>query len=396
MAHGALGHLGRAGRLVPHQELPFAVLFVAVLRESACPQELARTVAALDRAQFHQEGTIGVLLLVVQEERHLFLMVEFREDDLVHGHPERAILALMHGHPLVGVLGHLVEIGAEDHHLGAVMAGLGGEVAIGRAGHVQVAAHDREELRVVPIRALLDIGLLAPHFGAAGGEIAIPVVEAEVGATQELDEARARGIAQHGHGRDGAETCDAVGPMGFDGVDIGGRDELVHLIPGSAAEAAFTAGLLVTGAFDGIVLDAGPGRDGILILALGLLPQVHQRAAHVGELHPERAVEVPREADAALAPAGFVGWDGFIQERVVEHLHFPGDDAFLDVDVPAAAAGAVHAVGAADHFVVGPAIPVELLPGAGFGIHNVGDPVALLTLGHGVSVSSSFGSGSWF
>ena len=119
------------------------MLFVAVLRETARAQELSWTETTFDFGQFNEERAIGVLLLVVQEERHLFLVVELREDDLIDGHPERAILSLMHGHPLVGVLGHLIEVGAENHHLGAVMAGLGGEVAIGRAGHVQVAAHDR-------------------------------------------------------------------------------------------------------------------------------------------------------------------------------------------------------------------------------------------------------------
>ena len=388
LTHGPLGHLGCARGLVPHEELPLAVLFLGVPLEAPRPQELARAEATLDGRQLHQEGPVGVLLLIVEEEGHLLLVVEFREDHVVHSHPEGTILPLVHRHPLIGVLGHLVEVRAEDHHLGAVVARFRREVAVRRARHVQVAAHDREKLRVVPIRALLHIRLFAPHFGAAGRQVTVPVVEAKVGAAHELDETRTCGVAQHGHGGNGTEARDAIGAVGLDGVDVGRSHELVYLLPGGAAEASLPPGLLIARPLDRIVLDTGPGSDRILILALGLVPEVHQRPAHVGELHAEGAVEVPGEADAALAATWLVGRDRLIQERVVHHLHLPGDDAFLDVDVPTATASAVHAVGAAHHLVVRPAVPVELLPGAGFGVYDVGDPVALLTLGHGDSVSS--------
>ena len=59
---------------------------------------------------------------------------------------------------------------------------------------------------------------------------------------------------------------------------------------------------------------------------------------------------------------------------IVQSLHFPGDNAVLDVNVPRAAACAVHTVRTADHFVVRPAVAVELFPLATLGINLVANP----------------------
>ena len=57
-----------------------------------------------------------------------------------------------------------------------------------------------------------------------------------------------------------------------------------------------------------------------------------------GILHAQRAVEIPTVRNASLASARLVRRDAGFEERIVQPLHFPGDDAVLDVDVPRAAA----------------------------------------------------------
>ena len=96
-------------------------------------------------------------------------MVELLQDDVVHRQPEGGVLAGVDGHPLVGVLGRHAEVGAEHHQLGAVVAGLGGEVDVRGAGHAEVRAHRDDELGVVPVGALGHVGLLAPDLRARQG-----------------------------------------------------------------------------------------------------------------------------------------------------------------------------------------------------------------------------------
>ena len=54
-------------------------------------------------------------------------------------------------------------------------------------------------------------------------------------------------------------------------------------------------------------------------------------------------------------------------------LHFPDDNAVLDVDVPGAAAGAVDTMRGANHFVVLPAVTVKGLPQSLLGVDLVFD-----------------------
>ena len=104
-------------------------------------------------------------------------MVALLEKDVTGRHPPGAVLSGVDGDVLVGVLGHLVEIGREDPHLGAVVPRLGGEVAVRRAGHVEVGPHHRQELGVVPVRRLVNVGLLTPDLGRRRRQIGIPVVK---------------------------------------------------------------------------------------------------------------------------------------------------------------------------------------------------------------------------
>src|ERR1044071_5724857 len=103
-------------------------------------------------------------------------------------------------------------------------------------------------------------------------------------------------------------------------------------------------------------------------------PKVHQYAAQIGILDAERTIDVPGVDDPALAPARFIKRQAGFELGVIERLHFPCDNSVLDVNHPRAPARTIHAVRAADDLVVLPAVPVELLPEARLGLHDVFDP----------------------
>src|SRR3546814_5418097 len=69
-------------------------------------------------------------------------------------------------------------------------------------------------------------------------------------------------------------------------------------------------------------------------------------------------------AGAARAAARLVVGQVRARARIVRLLGFPGDEAALHVDLPAAGAGAVHAMGGAHNLVRLPAEAVLVLPGA--------------------------------
>src|SRR6185312_576838 len=95
--------------------------------------------------------------------------------------------------------------------------------------------------------------------------------------------------------------------------------------------------------------------------------EAQQAPAHHRVLEAVGAVQIPAVRRAARAAARLVvGQPGAIA-RIVGLLRLPGDDAPLDVDLPAAAAGAVDAVRRAHDLVVLPALAVAVLPGAVLG-----------------------------
>src|SRR5581483_6214523 len=102
----------------------------------------------------------------------------------------------------------------------------------------------------------------------------------------------------------------------------------------------------------GVVHDGGPGLDGILVCTARALPEIDQCAAHVRILHAQWRIEVPGVGDAALAAARLIRREAVLERGIIESLHLPGDDPVLDVDLPRAGAGAIHAVGRADDLVV--------------------------------------------
>src|SRR3546814_10411861 len=62
-----------------------------------------------------------------------------------------------------------------------LVADLGIEMGVGGARLGHVGAPDQQEHRVVPVGALRHVGLLAEGLGRARRQVAVPVVEAEIG-----------------------------------------------------------------------------------------------------------------------------------------------------------------------------------------------------------------------
>ena len=241
-----------------------------------------------------------------------------------------------------------------------MVAGLGHEVGVGRAGQRQVRAPHDEVLGVVPVARLGDVGLVPEDLRGGRGQVGVPVVEGQHGAADELVEAPAGAVGEHGHGGDDGEAEAAVRAPGADGVDVGGGDDLHGVVPAHAHHAAAPAGRLVGPRGVGVAGDLGPGGHRVAVVALlGRAEGVQQHRAHVGVADARGGVGVPGEGGAARAAAGLVLRHVRARGGVVGDLLLPGDDPVGDVDLPGARAGAVHPVGGVDHLVVAPPVAVE-------------------------------------
>ena len=172
----------------------------------------------------------------------------FAQDDMAHGQRQRSVRALLGVQPDIGEFRRLGVVGADDRALRPLVADLGVEMRVGRAGLRHVRAPQDDEARIVPVGAFRNVGLLAPGLRARRRQVAVPVVERHADAADERQIARARGIGDHRHGRDRREADDAVGAVGLHRIGVGRGDELVHLVPGRAHEAAMAADRDIGGA----------------------------------------------------------------------------------------------------------------------------------------------------
>ena len=197
-------------------------------------------------------------------------MMEFVHDDVIDRHPERAILPRIDGNPPIRVLGNLIEIGRKDHQLRPVVTRFRGEMHIGRARHAHVRSDRGDELGVEPIGAFGYIGLLAPHFGAGGRQVAVPIIKTHAHSAQHLHEAAASCITQHGHGWNRRKTDDAVRSIFLDRVHGGCGDDLQRLVPRRAAEAALAARLMKSLTPRFILNDGCPRFDRVFMRPLWL------------------------------------------------------------------------------------------------------------------------------
>ena len=262
------------------------------------------------------------------------------------------------GQPVVGEL-DVVGVVRRDHHdLLAAIARLGHEVRVGRARDRQVGAPHDQVAGVPPVGRLRDVRLVAEGLRRGRRQVRVPVVERDHRAADQRDEAAAGGERDRRHRRDRREARDAVGTVLADRVDRRGRDQLGRLVPRAAHEAA-AAALALVGAVGG---DLREGRDGVGAGRARRAPALDQAAAHVRVLQPRGRVRVPGERRAARAAARLVVGAVRVGARVVDRLRLPRDQPVLDVDVPRARPGAVHAVRRPDDLVVAPAIAVRRLP----------------------------------
>ena len=353
--------------LVPRHGLPLGVVALAQARLEVAGAHLAarRIAAVLASLELDQERHVGIAPHIVAEVAAALLEVELLEDDVTHGHGQGGIGALLGGEPLVGELGDLGVVRGDRDGLGTLVAHLGEEVGVRGPRLRHVGAPGDDVAGVVPVGGLGHVGLLAPGLGAGRGQVAVPVVERQADAADQRQIAGTGSVADHGHGGNRREADDAIRAVLLGGIDVGGADQLVKLVPVGAHEAAHAAGTLVLLGLGRVLDDGGPRLDRILLLLQRLAPQLEQRLADQRILEAVGAVHVPGVAGAPwAAPRLVVGQVG-PGARIVGLLGLPGDQAILDVDLPAAGSGAVHPMGRAHDLVMLPALPVAVLPAAG-------------------------------
>ena len=110
--------------------------------------------------------------------------MEFREDDMTHGHGKSSVGSRSDAQPFVGELRVVGIIRAHDDDLLAVVARLGHEVRVWGTCHGDVGSPHDEVLGVEPVTGLWHVGLVAEYLRAGWGKIGIPVVEAQHSATE--------------------------------------------------------------------------------------------------------------------------------------------------------------------------------------------------------------------
>src|SRR5262249_31907384 len=97
-----------------------------------------------------------------------------------------------------------------------------------------------------PVSTFANVGLLAPDLRRRGWQVAIPIVETQVDAAEELQKSRAGAVTQKRHRGNRREADHAIRAVLLDGMDRRGRDQLKHLLPVAAPEATFAARPLIT------------------------------------------------------------------------------------------------------------------------------------------------------
>ena len=372
-ADRALRHDDGAAGAVDRHGLPVGIVrFAQGVVEFGRPQQALGHIVAVALLQPHQHRHVGVLPAVALEILGLPVEVKFAQDHVAHGHGQRCVGALLGMQPDVGEFRRLGIVRADHRALGALVARLGIEMGVRRAGLRHVRAPDQQESGIVPIGAFRHVGLLAPGLRRGRRQVAIPVVERHAHAAQQRQIPRPGGVGDHRHGRDRRKADHPVRTVGLGRVGVGGGDNLRHLVPMRADEAAMAAHAGVGGALGRVLDDRFPGRhrrQGRSRLA----PQLDQPRAHQWIFHPVAGIQVPAIAGAPGTAARLVVRQVGPGAGIVGLLGLPGDDPALHVDLPAARPGAVGAMGRAHHLVVLPALAIGLFPAA---ILPRGDAVA--------------------
>ena len=313
----------------------------------------------------HQERHVRVAPQVIVEIGHLPVEVVFLQDHVAHGQRQRGVGALLGVQPDVGELGGLGIVGRDHGALRALVAHLGVEMGVRRARLRHVGAPHDDEAGIVPVGALRHVGLLAPGLRAR------PAAGRNTSRrTTGTRRRSARDSARPRHRRPwtwpGSARSRSRGPARACARCRRWRRPIRSRSPRPRWSARSRRGRgwrcrrrLRLGILD----DRGPGGDRRQ-LRPRRAPQLQQPAADHRIFHPRAGIQVPAVGGAAGAAARLVVRQVGTRARIVRLLGFPGDDPALDVDLPRAGAGAVHAVGGAHDLVVLPALPVAVLPRA--------------------------------
>ena len=225
----------------------------------------ARDQPALALVEPHQQRHVGVTPAVVLEVFRLPVEVELAQDHVAHRHRERAVGAGAGAEPDVAELRRLGVVGADHRGLRPAIARLGVEMRVRGAGLRHVRAPEDQEARIVPVRALGHVGLLAPGLRACRRQVAVPVVERHAGAAEQAQVARPGSVGDHRHRRDRREAEHPVGSVGLRGIGIGRRDDLGRLVPAGAHEAALAADLDVDCRSAGSAWIAAQAATGVMV-----------------------------------------------------------------------------------------------------------------------------------
>lgn len=275
-----------AGRGVDQRRLPLGVL--ARVTQVVGAQEAIRDVRVTTRRERHQQRQIGEALRVLDESRHLAIGPELLQHHVAHRHRQRAVGAGLRREPVVGERGVIAVVGRHHDDLLALVARLGHEVRVRRAGDRDVRAPHDQVAGVPPVAGLGHVGLVPERLRRRGREVGVPVVEAQHRAAQQGYEPAA-GDERHGrHRRQRGEADDPVRPVRGDRVHVRGGDQLRGLVPARAHEPALAALALVGGARLGIGLDRGPGLHRVARARLLRPIALEQAAADQRVLEPQR------------------------------------------------------------------------------------------------------------
>ena len=172
--------------LVERHRLPGGVVgFTEVVGKILGAQQAFGDIGIALAHQAHEHRQIGGAPRVILEIRHAAIEEILAQDHVAERQSEGGIGALLRVQPEIGELGGLGVIRRHHHALGALVANLGVEMRVRRAGLRHVGAPDHQVAGVVPVSAFGNVGLFAPGHRAGRRQVAIPVVKAHADAAEQ-------------------------------------------------------------------------------------------------------------------------------------------------------------------------------------------------------------------